>query len=91
VLRIKQTNGLNFATALPTSLRRFPILTRRYIEPFFMKFRGPQAPPKQTRKCDGLPFQIEQVMRTYQIALDAGTIVIVEDGGCRLRHLPIQR
>jgi hypothetical protein len=43
VLRIKQTNGLNFATALPTSLRRFPILTRRYIEPFFMKFRGPQG------------------------------------------------
>jgi hypothetical protein len=29
VLRIKQTNGLNFATALPTSLRRYPILTRR--------------------------------------------------------------
>jgi len=55
VLRIKQTNGLNFATALPTSLRRFPILTRRYIEPFFMKFRGPQAPPKQATKNDGLP------------------------------------
>jgi len=40
-------------------LRRFPILTRRYIEPFFMKFRGPQAPPKQTTKCDGLPHQSE--------------------------------
>ena len=27
---------------------------------------------------------------TYHIALDAGAIVIVEGGGCRLRHLPIQ-
>jgi len=44
-------------------LRRFPILTRRYIEPFFMKFRGPQAPPKQTTKCDGLPHQSEHTSR----------------------------
>jgi len=39
VLRIKQRNGLDFSTALPTSPRRLPILSY----PFFMKFRGPQA------------------------------------------------
>jgi len=32
-----------------------------------------------------------QVLRAYHNALDAGAIVIVEDGGCRVRHLPIQR
>src|ERR1035437_9536165 len=40
MLRIKQTDGLNFSTALPTSPRRTPILSPY---PFFMKFRGPQA------------------------------------------------
>jgi len=70
VLRIKQTNGLNFATALPTSLRRFPILTRRYIEPFFMKFRGPQAPPKQTTKCDGLPHQGVEIGRIERLVAE---------------------
>ena len=40
MLRIKQTNGLDFSTALPTSPRRLPILP---LCPFFMKFRGPQA------------------------------------------------
>jgi predicted nuclease of predicted toxin-antitoxin system len=34
--------------------------------------------------------RVFQVLRTYHIALDAGAIVIVEDGGCRLRHLPIR-
>jgi predicted nuclease of predicted toxin-antitoxin system len=32
-----------------------------------------------------------QVLRTYRTALEAGAIVIVEDGGFRLRRLPIQR
>jgi hypothetical protein len=32
-----------------------------------------------------------QVLRAYSVALDAGAIVIVKDGGCRLRHLPIRR
>jgi len=32
-----------------------------------------------------------QVLRTCRPALAAGAIVIVEDGGFRLRHLPIQR
>jgi hypothetical protein len=41
VLRIKQANGLNGTTATPTSLRRFPILPRRWLAPFFMKIRGP--------------------------------------------------
>jgi hypothetical protein len=40
MLRIKQTDGLDFSTALPTSPRRLPILPPY---PFFMKFRGPQA------------------------------------------------
>jgi len=40
MLRVKQINGLNFATALPTSSRRFPILPPGL---FFMKFRGPQV------------------------------------------------
>jgi hypothetical protein len=34
VLRIKQTNGLNFATATPISLRRLSILPQRPLEPF---------------------------------------------------------
>jgi hypothetical protein len=47
VLRIKQTNGLNFSTALPTSPRRLPILP---LGLFFMKFRGPQALSNRRRK-----------------------------------------
>jgi hypothetical protein len=42
VLRIKQTIGINFSTALSTSPRRVPILPRC---PFFMKLRGPAGPP----------------------------------------------
>src|ERR1039458_2977675 len=47
VLRIKQTNGLNFSTALPTSPRRLPILP---LGLFFMKFRGPQALSNRRQK-----------------------------------------
>jgi hypothetical protein len=47
VLRIKQTNGLDFSTALPTSPSPLPILPPR---PFFMKFRGPQALSNRPRK-----------------------------------------
>jgi hypothetical protein len=33
---------------------------------------------------------VVQVLRTYPVALNAGAVVIVEDGGCRVRRLPIQ-
>ena len=32
-----------------------------------------------------------QVLRTYRSALESGAIVVVEDGGFRLRRLPIQQ
>jgi predicted nuclease of predicted toxin-antitoxin system len=32
-----------------------------------------------------------QILQTYHSALEAGAVVIVEDGGSRLRRLPIQR
>jgi predicted nuclease of predicted toxin-antitoxin system len=32
-----------------------------------------------------------EVLRTCRAALEAGAVVIVEDGGFRLRHLPIQQ
>ena len=32
-----------------------------------------------------------QILKTYHSALEAGAVVIVEDGGSRLRRLPIQR
>jgi len=35
--------------------------------------------------------RVFQVLRTYRTALDTGAIVIVEDGGFRLRHLPIRQ
>jgi len=51
MLRIKQANGFDFSTALPTSPRRLLILSH-YA--FFMKFRGPQAlsnRPQTTMAC----------------------------------------
>ena len=32
-----------------------------------------------------------QILQTYHSALEAGAVVIVEDGGSRLRRLPIER
>jgi hypothetical protein len=67
VLRIKQTNGLNFSTALPTSPRRLPILP---LGLFFMKFRGPQALSNRRRKtivcateaCSGISWTLHYGM-----------------------------
>ena len=47
MLRIKQTNGLDFSTVKPTSPRRLSILSRGR---FFMKFRGPKALSNRRRK-----------------------------------------
>jgi len=47
MLRIKQTNSLDFSTAWSTSPRRLPILP---LNAFFMKFRGPQALNNRRRK-----------------------------------------
>jgi hypothetical protein len=32
-----------------------------------------------------------QILKTYHSALEAGAVAIIEDGGSRLRRLPIQR
>jgi len=54
MLRIKQTNGLNFSTASPTSLRRLLIMPH----PVFHEIPRAAGPNKQTTEDDRLfPFR----------------------------------
>jgi hypothetical protein len=78
VLRIKQTNGLDFSTALPTSPSPLPILPPR---PFFMKFRGPQAlsnrPPK-TMVCDTVTMLSVCVRQIAFVYLRQSKVFVIE-------------
>jgi len=67
MLRIKQTNSLDFSTAWSTSPHHLPILP---LNPFFMKFRGPQAPnnrPQETMVC---PHAVGVFPKTAKSLLD---------------------
>ena len=68
MLRIKQTDGLNFATALPTSPRRLPILP---LCPFFMEFRGPSPTDREVRPTgfQALPQPFLQVLRNERVVV----------------------
>jgi hypothetical protein len=52
MFRIKQTNSLDFSTALPTSPRRYPHSATPH---FFHEIPRAAGPPQQTTKCDGPP------------------------------------
>jgi hypothetical protein len=51
MLRIKQTNGLDFSTAMPTSPTPPSQSPTSRLVLFFMKFRGPQALSNRPQKA----------------------------------------
>src|ERR1035441_5054381 len=72
MFRIKQTNSLDFSTALPTSPRRYPHSATPH---FFMKFRGPQALPNRPRNAMVRPTSTYGFQR-----LRAGLLSATPDG-----------